>query len=125
MSVSLYNGKVALKLLFLQFMTFVILSAGFYLKSTDWSFSAFLGGMACWLPNIAFLLLMRLQKVNEEEAPVRINWLFAFSEGLKVILSIALLIVALGVFKAAFAPLVMTYLAVLVMQVVAPAVING
>ncbi|NHW59781.1 F0F1 ATP synthase subunit I, partial [Escherichia coli] len=64
-------------------------------------------------------------KVNEEEAPVRINWLFAFSEGLKVILSIALLIVALGVFKAAFAPLVMTYLAVLVMQVVAPAVING
>lgn len=99
MSVSLYNGKVALKLLFLQFMTFVILSAVFYLKSTDWSFSAFLGGIACWLPNIAFLLLMRLQKVNEEEAPVRINWLFAFSEGLKVILSIALLIVALGVFK--------------------------
>ncbi|MDC7897880.1 F0F1 ATP synthase subunit I, partial [Escherichia coli] len=74
---------------------------------------------------IAFLLLLRLQKVDENEASVRINWLFAFSEGLKVILSIALLIVALGVFKAAFAPLVMTYLAVLVMQVVAPAVING
>lgn len=124
MSISLYSGKVALKLLVLQFMTFVILSASFYFKSTDWSISAFLGGMACWLPNVAFLLLIRLQKVKEE-APVRINWLFAFSEGLKVILSIALLIVALGVFKAAFAPLVMAYLAVLVMQVVAPAVING
>lgn len=105
-------------------MTFVILSACFYFKSTDWSISAFLGGMACWLPNVAFLMLIRLQKVKEE-APVRINWLFAFSEGFKVILSIALLIVALGVFKAAFAPLVMAYLAVLVMQVVAPAVING
>ncbi len=76
-------------------------------------------------PILHFLLLLRLQKVDENEASVRINWLFAFSEGLKVILSIALLIVALGVFKAAFAPLVMTYLAVLVMQVVAPAVING
>lgn len=70
-------------------------------------------------------IITTLTKVDENEASVRINWLFAFSEGLKVILSIALLIVALGVFKAAFAPLVMTYLAVLVMQVVAPAVING
>nr|MBO8918899.1 ATP synthase subunit I [Proteus mirabilis] len=104
-------------------MTFVILSAGFYFRVQTGAF-LLLGGIACWLPNIAFLLLLRLQKVDENEASVH-KLAFAFSEGLKVILSIALLIVALGVFKAAFAPLVMTYLAVLVMQVVAPAVING
>lgn len=39
--------------------------------------------------------------------------------------TIALLVVALGMFKAAFVPLVLTYLSVLIVQILAPAVINN
>ncbi|AOM41813.1 F0F1 ATP synthase subunit I [Xenorhabdus hominickii] len=125
MSVSLYSGKMALKLLLLQFMTFVILSAAFCTKSIEWGASAFVGGLACWLPNAIFMLLTRFQKAKEEGAPVRIAWFFAISEGVKVILAIAVLMVALVVFKAAFAPLGVAYLAVLIVQIIAPAVMSG
>ncbi|MCE1776992.1 ATP synthase subunit I, partial [Enterobacter hormaechei] len=64
------------------------------------------------------------QKAKDEEVPVRIAWSFAVGEGLKVIITIAVLVVALGVFKAAFAPLGLAYLAVLIVQIIAPAVIN-
>ncbi|SFU89120.1 F0F1 ATP synthase subunit I [Xenorhabdus koppenhoeferi] len=125
MSVSLYNGKIALKLLFLQLIAFVILSVAFCTKSIEWGVSAFVGGLACWLPNVIFLLLSRFQKIKEEGVPVRIAWFFAISEGVKVIITVTLLIVALAVFKAAFAPLGVAYLAVLIVQIVAPAVMNG
>ncbi|MQL50429.1 F0F1 ATP synthase subunit I [Photorhabdus temperata] len=125
MSVSLYSGRIALKLLFLQLMTFVVLSVAFCTKSIEWGISAFVGGLACWLPNAIFMLFASFQKVKEESVPVRVAWSFAIGEGLKVIIAIAVLVVALGVFKAAFAPLGLTYLAVLVVQIIAPAVING
>ncbi|WP_036772332.1 F0F1 ATP synthase subunit I [Photorhabdus australis] len=125
MSVSLYNGKIALKLLFLQLMTFVILSAAFCTKSIEWGASAFAGGLACWLPNTIFMLFASLQKAKEEDVSVRVAWSFAIGEGLKVIIAIAVLIVALGVFKAAFVPLGLAYLVVLIVQIIASAVING
>ncbi|KMJ45930.1 F0F1 ATP synthase subunit I [Xenorhabdus khoisanae] len=125
MSVSLYSGRMALKLLLLQLMTFVILSVAFCTKSIEWGASAFAGGLACWLPNVIFMLLSRFQKAKEEGVPVRIAWFFAISEGVKVIITITVLIVALGVFKAAFAPLGVAYLAVLIVQIIAPAVMNG
>ncbi|MEX0446734.1 F0F1 ATP synthase subunit I [Xenorhabdus sp. SGI246] len=125
MSVSLYSGRIALKLLLLQLMTFVILSAAFYTRSIEWGVSAFAGGLAYWLPNVIFMLLTHFQKAKERNVPVRIAWFFAIGEGAKVIISIAMLIVALGVFKAAFAPLGVAYLAVLIVQIIAPAVMNG
>ncbi|WP_339390372.1 ATP synthase subunit I, partial [Yersinia frederiksenii] len=57
--------------------------------------------------------------------PGRVAWSFAIGEGLKVIMTIILLIVALGLFKAAFAPLGLTYLSVLIVQILAPAVMSG
>ncbi|MDR0218572.1 MAG: F0F1 ATP synthase subunit I [Enterobacteriaceae bacterium] len=125
MSVSLYSGKIALKLLLLQLMTFVILSMAFYTRSIEWAVSAFAGGLACWLPNVIFMLLTHFQRVKEKDVPVRIAWFFAIGEGIKVITSIAVLIVALGMFKAAFVPLGVAYLAVLIVQIIAPAVMNG
>ncbi|MGJ0625100.1 F0F1 ATP synthase subunit I [Xenorhabdus bovienii] len=125
MSVSLYSGRIALKLLLLQLMTFVILSVAFYTRSIEWGASAFAGGLACWLPNAIFMLLTRFQKAKEEDVPVRIAWFFAIGEVAKVVITIAVLIVALGVFKAAFAPLGVAYLAVLIVQIIAPAVMNG
>lgn len=70
------------------------------------------------------MLLTRLQKAKEEDEPVRIAWYFALGAGLKVVTTIAVLVIALGVFKAAFTPLGLTYLAVLIVQIVAPAVIK-
>ncbi|CDH22712.1 MULTISPECIES: F0F1 ATP synthase subunit I [Xenorhabdus] len=125
MSVSLYSGRIALKLLLLQLMTFVILSVAFCTRSIEWGASAFAGGLACWLPNAIFMLLTRFQKAKEEDVPVRIAWFFAIGEVAKVVITIAVLIVALGVFKAAFAPLGVAYLAVLIVQIIAPAVMNG
>lgn len=125
MSVSLYNGKIAKKLLFLQFMTFVILSAAFCIKSIEWGASALAGGLACWLPNIVFLLISQFQRAEQEAKSYRIAWFYALGEGIKVIVTIAVLFVALSVFKAAFAPLVLTYLAVLMVQFIAPAVLSG
>ncbi|CDH20577.1 F0F1 ATP synthase subunit I [Xenorhabdus bovienii] len=125
MSVSLYSGRIALKLLLLQLMTFVILSVAFCTRSIESGASAFAGGLACWLPNAIFMLLTRFQKAKEEDVPVRIAWFFAIGEVAKVVITIAVLIVALGVFKAAFAPLGVAYLAVLIVQIIAPAVMNG
>ncbi|AVJ19909.1 F0F1 ATP synthase subunit I [Serratia rhizosphaerae] len=124
MSVSLYSGKVARKLLFLQFMTFVLISAAFGFKGLAWGVSALAGGLAAWLPSVMFMLFA-LRHQAQTPAPGRVAWSFAIGEGLKVVITIFLLIVALGVFKAEFMPLGLTYLAVLVVQIVAPAVINS
>ncbi|KLN98045.1 F0F1 ATP synthase subunit I [Moellerella wisconsensis] len=124
MPVILYNRKLDCKHLSFQLITFVILSGAFCANSIEWGASAFAGGLACWLPNIVFMLLTRLQKAKEEDEPVRIAWYFALGAGLKVVTTIAVLVIALGVFKAAFTPLGLTYLAVLIVQIVAPAVIK-
>ncbi|GLY63211.1 F0F1 ATP synthase subunit I [Pectobacterium brasiliense] len=123
MPVSLYSGKVALKLLLLQLVTFALLSAVFSLNSVNAAASALGGGLAAWLPNVLFVLFA-LRHQSYKPADGRVAWSFAIGEALKVFITIALLVVALGVFKAAFFPLGLTYLSVLVMQIVAPAVIN-
>ncbi|MGI8473925.1 F0F1 ATP synthase subunit I [Pectobacterium brasiliense] len=123
MPVSLYSGKVALKLLLLQLVTFALLSAVFSLNSVNAAASALGGGLAAWLPNVLFVLFA-LRHQSHKPADGRVAWSFAIGEALKVFITISLLVVALGVFKAAFFPLGLTYLSVLVMQIVAPAVIN-
>lgn len=50
---------------------------------------------------------------------------FAFGEAFKVLLTFALLAVALAVLKVVFLPLIVTWVLVLVVQVLAPAVINN
>lgn len=55
----------------------------------------------------------------------RVAWTFAFGEALKVLVTFLLLVVALGVFKVAFLPLIVTWVSVLVVQILAPAVINN
>jgi len=124
MSVSLYSGKVACKLLLIQLMTFVLISALFSLKGWEWSSSALAGGFAAWLPNVMFMLFAWRHQASQP-APGKVAWSFAVGEALKVVVTIVLLIVALGVFKALFMPVGLTYLAVLVVQIVAPAVINS
>ena len=122
MSVSLYDNKYAVKQLSFQLITFVILSGAFCANSIEWGASALAGGLACWIPNIVFMLLAQFQKAKGEDEPVRIAWFLALGAGLKVVTTIIVLVVAFGVFKASLTPLGLAYLAVLIVQIVAPAV---
>lgn len=124
MSVVWFNSNLARKHLFFQLVTFVILSGAFCANSIEWGVSAFAGGLARWLPNIVFMLVIRLQKAKEEGESVHIAWFFALGAGLKVVTTIAVLVIALGVFKAALIPLALSYLVVLIVQIVAPTIIK-
>ncbi|MCG8708567.1 F0F1 ATP synthase subunit I [Brenneria sp. 4F2] len=123
MSVPLYSGKTAFKLLLLQLATFILLSLIFAAHRVEAGFSALGGGLAAWLPSVLFVLFT-LRHQSNKPADGRVAWSFAIGEALKVLITIALLVVALGMFKAEFFPLGLTYLSVLVMQIVAPAVVN-
>lgn len=104
-------------------MTFVVLSAVLALKAWNGVFLLWQG----WQPGYpsAMFMLFACRHQAKQQLRSRVAWSFAIGEGLKVILTIALLIVALGLFKAAFVPLGLTYLSVLIVQILAPAVING
>lgn len=124
MPLSLYSGKVAGKLLFIQLMTLMAASALFALKGPHWGLSSVVGGVAAWVPNLVFMLFAWHHQARAPAAG-RVAWTFAIGEALKVVATIALLVVALGVFRAAFVPLGLTYLSVLIVQILAPAVINN
>ncbi len=124
MSVSLYSMKFARTVLLIQLVTFVVIGLLFMLKDVTWGVSALAGGLAAWLPNVFFMFLAwRLQA--QTPAKGRVAWSFALGEVLKVFATVLLLIVALGVFGAVFLPLGLTWLSVLVVQILAPAVINN
>ena len=124
MSVSLYSVKLARAVLVVQLVTFVVIGALFALKDVTWGASAIAGGVAAWLPNILFTFLAwRLQ--DQTPAKGRVAWSFALGEVLKVFATVIFLAVALGGFGAVFWPLAITWLSGLVVQIVAPAVINN
>lgn len=124
MSVSLYRVKFARTVLLLQLVTFVVIGALFALKDLSWGLSALAGGMAAWLPNVLFMIFAWRHQAGD---PVkgRMAWSFALGEVLKVLSTILLLIVALAVFGAVFMPLGLAWLSVVIVQIVAPAVINN
>jgi len=117
------GGKAAKKLLILQLLTFILVSAAFGMKSLTWSTSGFLGGLAAWLPNALFMLYAWRQQAQKTVSG-RVAWSFAIGEALKVVTTIVLLVIALGLFNATFVPLGLAYLSVLITQIVAPAFIN-
>lgn len=124
MLVSLYNKKVACNLLLLQLMVSAVLSAAFSWKSFEWAHSALIGGLAAWLPNAVFIVFALRHQVRTPP-PIGLAWGLAIGEGLKIMITIALLIVALAVFNVPIVPLGLTYIAVLVVQIVAPIVIHS
>lgn len=121
---STHSVKVARKLLLLQLLTFVLLSAVFGFKSLEWTTSALMGGLAAWVPNVLFMLFAWRHQAQTTVSG-RVAWSFAIGEALKVLVTIIFMIIALGLFKAAFAPLGLAYLSVLMTQILAPAVINS
>lgn len=124
MSVSLYRVKFARTVLLLQLVTFVVIGVLFSFKDLTWGVSALVGGLAAWLPNVLFMIFAWRHQAGHEVTG-RLAWTFAFGEALKVMVTVLVLIVALGVFKAVFTPLGLTWLSVLMVQIIAPAVINN
>ncbi|MGK6844216.1 F0F1 ATP synthase subunit I [Klebsiella pneumoniae] len=123
MSVSLLSRNVARKLLFIQLLAVMASGLLFSLKDPFWGISAVCGGLAVVLPNLMFIIFAWRQA--HTPAKGRVAWTFAFGEAFKVLLTFALLAVALAVLKVVFLPLIVTWVLVLVVQVLAPAVINN
>ncbi|WLI78279.1 F0F1 ATP synthase subunit I [Kosakonia sp. H02] len=124
MSVSLLSRNAARKLLLIQFLAVMASGLLFSLKDPFWGISAVSGGMAVLLPNMLFMIFAWRHQAHTP-AKGRVAWTFAFGEALKVLLTFVLLVVALAVFKVAFLPLIVTWVSVLVVQILAPAVINN
>ena len=124
MSVSLLSRNVARKLLFIQFLAVIASGLLFCLKDPFWGISAACGGLAVVLPNVLFMIFAWRHQAHTP-AKGRVAWTFAFGEAFKVLLTFALLVMALAVLKVVFMPLIATWVLVLVVQVLAPAVINN
>ncbi|HHB6875967.1 TPA: F0F1 ATP synthase subunit I [Klebsiella pneumoniae] len=124
MSVSLLSRNVARKLLFIQLLAVMASGLLFSLKDPFWGISAVCGGLAVVLPNLMFIIFAWRHQAHTP-AKGRVSWTFAFGEAFKVLLTFALLAVALAVLKVVFLPLIVTWVLVLVVQVLAPAVINN
>ena len=124
MSVSRLSRNVARKLLFIQLLAVMASGLLFSLKDPFWGISAVCGGLAVVLPNLMFIIFAWRHQAHTP-AKGRVAWTFAFGEAFKVLLTFALLAVALAVLKVVFLPLIVTWVLVLVVQVLAPAVINN
>ncbi|MCD4558670.1 F0F1 ATP synthase subunit I [Lelliottia nimipressuralis] len=124
MSVSLLSRNVARKLLFIQFLAVIASGLLFCLKDPFWGISAVCGGLAAVLPNMLFMIFAWRHQAHTP-AKGRVAWSFALGEVCKVLLTFAFLVLALAVFKVVFLPLIATWVLVLVVQVLAPAVINN
>lgn len=124
MSVSLLSRNVARKLLFIQLLAVIASGLLFSLKDPFWGISAVCGGLAVVLPNMMFMIFAWRHQAHTP-AKGRVAWTFAFGEAFKVLLTFALLAMALAVLKVVFMPLIVTWVLVLVVQVLAPAVINN
>ncbi|WP_312670611.1 F0F1 ATP synthase subunit I [Pseudescherichia sp.] len=124
MSLSLLSRNVARKLLFIQFLAVVASGLLFSLKDPFWGVSALCGGLAVVLPNMLFMIFAWRHQAHTP-AKGRMAWSFAFGEAFKVLATFVLLVVALAVLKAVFLPLIVTWVSVLVVQILAPAVINN
>ncbi|WP_435955883.1 F0F1 ATP synthase subunit I [Dryocola sp. BD626] len=124
MSVSLLSWNMARKLLSIQLLAVITAGLLFCLKDPSWGASAFGGGLAAWLPNVLFMIFAWRHQAHTP-AKGRVAWTFAIGEVLKVVASFIILVVALVGFKAVVLPLIVSWLSVLVVQILAPAVINN
>ncbi len=108
---------IQLAILFLETVLFYVS------KGPGWAGSALAGGLAAWLPGVFFMILARRQQ-SKMHGNGRIAWMFALGEVVRVLMMALLLIMAMKGFNAVFVPLGLTWLSVLLVQIVAPTVID-
>lgn len=124
MSLPLIAGNVARRLLLIQFIAVCCAGLLFCLKDPRWGASALAGGLAVWLPGALFMIFAWRHQA-QKPAQGRMAWSFAICEVLKVIATFTLMVVALVCFNAVLLPLIVSWLLVLVVQILAPVVINN
>lgn len=123
MSVAMESRQLSMLVLIIQLIAIMVISLTFTMKSPYWGVSALLGGLSAWLASILFTFLAwRLQ--GQTPAKGRVAWSFALSEMVKVCVTFILLALALGVFRAEFWPLGLSWVLVIILQVIVPVVIN-
>ncbi|MFO6425713.1 F0F1 ATP synthase subunit I [Escherichia coli] len=122
MLVSLVSRNVTRKPLLVQLL--VVIASGLLQPKARWGVSAISGGLAVFLPNVLFMIFAWRHQAHTP-AKGRVAWTLAFGEAFKVLAMLVLLVVAWAVLKAILLPLIVTWVLVLVVQILAPAVINN
>ncbi|AKC32304.1 ATP synthase subunit I [Candidatus Pantoea carbekii] len=120
MSALLDNDQMKFIRIVFLFQPVTFLTSGFLfnLKEFTWATSALAGGITAWLPNMLFMCLAwRLQ--TQMFIKKYFVWNFVLYETIKLIITFIFLGIMLGVFKAVFWPLVITWLSVIVVQIIA------
>lgn len=118
-----FGGRWAGKFLLIQLMVLIFISFLFAVLGMKFAVSSLAGGLAIFIPNVFFVLFVK-QKNSSFATPGYLVWRFAGAEMLKISMAIGLLIAVLGVFKALFWPVIVSAIALLVVQIFAPVVIN-
>ncbi|MXP67612.1 ATP synthase subunit I [Pantoea sp. Aalb] len=120
--------KSILKLLFIQLFLIGIISTFFSLKSISWGLSALAGGVAAWLPTMVFIFVSQHLNIfvfNQTKMHKKlIAWNFVLGELIKIFMMVIFFIVALVVFKAFFLPLIITWLLIMILQIILLIVIH-
>ncbi|XPE60822.1 ATP synthase subunit I [Shigella flexneri] len=123
MSVSLVSRNVARKLLLVQLLVVIASGLLFSLKDPFWGVSAMSGGLAVFLPNVLFMIFARVtRRIHQRKAgwPGHRIWRSFQSSG-----DVGVTGGGVGGFKGGIVPLIVTWVLVLVVQILAPAVINN
>lgn len=118
------DGVTIGRILILQFIILLVISLFFTSKDPRWGVAAFAGGLALCIPNVIFTLITQCK---EGQPPLlgTITWTFFIGWILKILITIALLIIMIGIFKNEIIPLGIAFLAMLLVHMLAPLVIDS
>ncbi|STG51447.1 F0F1 ATP synthase subunit I [Escherichia coli] len=124
MSVSLVESKRCSEASARSFTGVIASGLLFSLKDPFWGVSAISGGLAVFLPNVLFMIFAWRHQAHTP-AKGRVAWTFAFGEAFQSSGDVGVTGGGVGGFKGVFLPLIVTWVLVLVVQILAPAVINN
>lgn len=111
------------RLLFVQFVAFVVLSLFLYLKQPAWFLPALAGGFTGWLPNVVFTLFTQ-HCLTKETVSSAISWSFSLAWIAKLLITVILLVIVTQIFKSEFIPVGLGFLSVIIMQFLAPVIVS-
>lgn len=126
---SVLKDNITIKrLLFVQFIAFVVLSLFLYLKQPAWFLPALAGGLTGWLPNLVFTLFTQhcliQNSLTKETVSSAVSGAFFLAWIAKLLITVILLVIVTLVFKSEFIPVGLGFLSVIMMQFLAPVIVS-
>lgn len=118
------DGVTISRILILQFVILLVISLFFTRNDPRLGAAALAGGLALCIPNVIFALITQFK---EPPPPLSgsITWIFFIGWMLKILITIALLIIMIGIFKNEIIPLGIAFLAMLLVHMLAPLLIDS